>query len=60
MERKILRPGNAAEFLNVARTTLWRLSKEKGFPAKIQIGVRAVGWRQSDLEKWLESREVSQ
>jgi prophage regulatory protein len=28
------------------------------FPKPIQLGPRAVGWRQSDIDAWLNSRQV--
>lgn len=27
------------------------------FPAPVKLGARAVGWRRSDVEAWLASRE---
>tara|TARA_R100000900_G_scaffold536_1_gene921 strand:+ start:194545 stop:194667 length:123 start_codon:yes stop_codon:yes gene_type:complete len=29
---------------------------EGSFPKPISLGARAVGWIQSDIEKWLDSR----
>lgn len=34
-----------------------RLEKDGRFPRRIQIGIRRVGWRLSDIEKWLADRE---
>jgi prophage regulatory protein len=38
-----------------SRTSLWRLQKQDGFPKKLQLGPRAVGWRLSDIQKWIKS-----
>jgi prophage regulatory protein len=27
------------------------------FPRPVRLGIRAVGWRESDVRDWLESRE---
>jgi len=29
------------------------------FPAPVKLGARAVGWRRSDIEAWLESRPAA-
>ena len=34
-----------------------RLEKQGRFPRRIQIGIRRVGWRLSDIENWLSARE---
>jgi prophage regulatory protein len=60
MSDRILRPKQAAAILAVSRSTLHRLETgDPSFPAKIRITARAVGWRESDLLSWLESKEVS-
>lgn len=33
-----------------------RLEKQGRFPKRIQIGLRRVGWRLSDIEAWLATR----
>ena len=55
---RILRAGQAAEFLSVSRSTLWRFAKDEKFPPKIQLGTKSCGWREADLSAWLTSREV--
>ncbi len=37
------------------RTTIYRLMAEGKFPLSIKIGTRAVAWRQSDIEEYLNS-----
>lgn len=39
-----------------SRTTLWRWEKAGKFPSRVQLGENSVGWRQSEVMKWLESR----
>lgn len=46
---RLLRPALAAEYLGVSTTTLWRLSKQDGFPKKVRIGARAVGYWKDEL-----------
>lgn len=52
---KILRPIQLAKLLNVSVTTVWRLEKAGKLPQKYKISDRIVGWRQDDIEEWLES-----
>ncbi len=48
----------AANYLGgLSLVTLWRLSQTDGFPRKIKLGVRAVGYRKSELDAWLNSRQ---
>jgi len=55
----ILRTKAAAEYLGgISLVTLWRLSQSDGFPRKIKLSTRAVGYRKSDLDIWLATREA--
>lgn len=55
----LLNPADAAEFLGVKMQTLsiWRSTGRYGIPF-IKVG-RAVRYRRSDLERFLESRTVT-
>ena len=37
----------------LSHSTLYHLMKEGRFPSQIKIGVRAVAWRKTDIESWL-------
>ena len=54
----VLRIKDIMELLSVSRSTVWRWSKQRDFPSKIQLGGNTVGWFQKDLFAWLESRVV--
>jgi prophage regulatory protein len=41
------------------RTTIFRAVKEGRFPKPMKLGERAVGWLESDIRAWLESRRVA-
>lgn len=43
----------------LSRSTIYRLIADGKFPKPIKLGERASGWRQSELEVWLESRPTS-
>lgn len=56
---RIWRPGPLAEKLGVSRMTLNRwYQQDPTFPRKIQLGRRAVGFRESEIEAWLDSRQT--
>ena len=52
----ILRVATVLAATGLSRTTLWRAVKRGDFPAPIRLSARAVGWRRTDVERWLESR----
>lgn len=50
---------SAADYLGgISLVTLWRLSQTEGFPHKIKLSTRAVGYRKSELDAWLATRKV--
>ena len=42
------------ELLGMGRSSIYRLMREGHFPEPIRIGQRAVRWRRSELEAFLE------
>ncbi len=40
----------------LCKRTIHYMVSRKEFPAPIQLGKRAVGWRQSAIQAWLEAR----
>ena len=40
----------------LSRTTVWRLEKAGQFPKRRSLGAKSVGWLQSELTKWIETR----
>lgn len=43
--------------VGLARSTLYEMIASGDFPKPILLGKRAVGWREVDIEKWIESRK---
>lgn len=54
----LYRPGDAAKYLGVSRTTLWRMKTQRLLPPPIQVSQGIVGWRQSTLDGWINRREA--
>lgn len=57
--KRLIRPNEAAVMLGVSKKQLYLMSQRSDFPAKIKVGRRAVAWRLSDLENWIESRVLA-
>ncbi|WP_022947689.1 helix-turn-helix transcriptional regulator [Methylohalobius crimeensis] len=57
----IFRPKDAAAFLGVALSTVYRWERDlQGFPRRVKLGPRVSGWRLSDLEAWLDKQAATQ
>lgn len=52
----ILRRKQVEARTGLSRSTIYDFIKAGTFPAPVSLGSRAVGWRSSDVEEWLESR----
>lgn len=39
----------------LTRSTLYRKIDEGTFPRQVTIGLRCIGWRESELDRWAES-----
>ncbi len=54
--QKILRLRAVKEWTGLSRSTIYLMIKNGDFPSSVRIGARAVGWLESDLYAWVESR----
>ena len=57
MNSQILRRPQVQERTGLSQASIYRLIRLGRFPRPIRIGVRAVGWRQEELEEWIKERE---
>lgn len=53
---EVLRPREAARYVGLSRPTIDRWRKAGKFPKALRLGSQAIGWRRSDLDKWLNDR----
>jgi prophage regulatory protein len=53
---RFARMATVVRMTGLCRATIYRMIAEKRFPAQVRIGLRAVGWRWSDLERWSQER----
>ncbi|MDG3066794.1 helix-turn-helix transcriptional regulator [Thauera mechernichensis] len=61
-ESAYLRPADAARFIGVGLSTLWRYlaNRDKtGFPQPKKVSERVTVFKRADLEAWVESRDLS-
>lgn len=60
MSVEIIRRKELEARIGLACSTIYAMMSEGRFPRPIKIGRRAVGWRASDVEEWLNTlNEVS-
>ena len=45
-----------ARITDLSRTTRWRLERDGRFPRKRHISANRIGWLQSEILEWMESR----
>ena len=56
MTDKILRCQDVQEVTGLSRSTIYRMMNRDDFPKATKLGVRAIGWRQSAVNTWIEGR----
>ena len=40
----------------LSRTSIWRLERRGEFPRRIHVGLRRIGWRASEVRRWIDER----
>ena len=55
-EPTILRRRHVEQRTGLSRSTLCQYMKDAAFPKPVQLGLRAVGWLESDISKWIAAR----
>jgi len=53
---QILRWPHVKDLTGLSRSTVWRLERQDQFPQRVQIGLRAVGWKKSEIQFWIKNR----
>ena len=56
MTHKILRLDNVKSKTGLSRSTIYRLMDEGHFPHQINLGFRALGWLESEVDKWRDEK----
>lgn len=55
-ELAILRCPQVQKRTGLSRSTLYQYIRDGGFPKPVQLGLRAVGWLESDISDWIATR----
>lgn len=50
---RLMRCDEVETRITLSRSTIYRKMRKKSFPEPLRIGVRAVRWRESEVEAWL-------
>lgn len=53
---RIVRAQEVQNLTGLSRTTLWRLERRGDFPARVTLSSSNVGWRLSEIQRWIQSR----
>ncbi|ENM3852861.1 AlpA family transcriptional regulator [Vibrio cholerae] len=56
MDNRILRLPQVIELTGFSRSSIYALMKTGEFPLSIKLGQRAVGWKEQDINNWINSR----
>ena len=52
---RIIRSRTVLARTGLSRSTMYRKIAEGTFPAQIRISVNGAGWRESDIDRWIEN-----
>ena len=56
MSKKIIRKSQLKELTGFSPRHIDRLERAGQFPKRLQLGTRSVGWYETDIIEWLDSR----
>lgn len=53
---KVLRLAQVMESTGLGRSTIYKYIAEGKFPIPLQLSERCVGWLESEIQQWIQSR----
>lgn len=57
---RMLRVRQVCQVTGLGRSTIYLMESEGRFPRRVQLGLRAVAWIESDVQAWLQARAARQ
>lgn len=57
---RVLRLNDVKSKTGLSRSSIYLYIKEGCFPTGVKLGQRSVGWLESDIQAWIESRKGAQ
>jgi prophage regulatory protein len=58
-DKALIRRRQVEQLVQLSRSTIYAAVKAGTFPAPVRIGARAVAWRLTSVESWLEARPLA-
>lgn len=58
-DKALIRRRQVEQLVQLSRSTIYAAAKAGTFPPPVRIGARAVAWRLSCVENWLEARPLA-
>ena len=56
---RLLRISEVIPIVGISKSVIYQRLKDSDFPKPVNVGPRAVRWRQSDIETWIGSLEAA-
>ena len=53
---RVIRLPEVLHLCGLSRSALYEMIPRNQFPRPVRIGARSVGWRHSEIQKWIETR----
>ena len=53
---RILNSNEVVKKIGWSKVTVWRMERAGLFPKRINLSDRRVGWKESEIEDWVDSR----
>lgn len=52
----IYRLPTVIDMTGLSKSSIYHYMSQNAFPSQVRIGVRAVGWLDSDIQKWISNQ----
>jgi prophage regulatory protein len=56
VDSRIIRLAEVKNLTGISRSQIYELIKKGKFPKQINLGARAVGWLESEVQEWIQQR----
>jgi len=53
---RILNSNEVVKKIGLSKVTIWRRERDGSFPKRINLSERRVGWVESEIDDWVDSR----
>jgi prophage regulatory protein len=60
MQSRLIRSKEVQAITGLPKSSLHNMARAGTFPAPLKLGARAVAWRESDVQAWVENLEAKE